>query len=292
MTTRHNQRAQRLSIFLACSILITAVSACDKPKSNAASPNGDKSAASEINAAEGKLGGLYIRQRSVSMFFGGRMTFSLARDFFYFFPDGHVLFGVPTEGELKEHPSAADYAAFKDVAPELRGTYAVKDGKITFHPEKGNESTEPFSIPKPGDDSVLQIGDPSIVGSVKAVPFKDDQKLDGTYVYDGTIGLRAVITVFNLNTLTFRPDGSLASDQLTGVDTVGVNTGAGNSGVTTHSQTASAGAYKLKEFTLQTTIGPKTEKQTAFLWAGDTKAAEPGIICIAGRVYMRKQPQK
>src|SRR5690348_15392770 len=94
-------------------VLLLAGLACDK----AASSETDSAASSDL--ANGKLAGLYVRQRSVSMLFNGRITFSLRRDFYYFFPDGHVLFGVPAvAGDLKEHPTAADFAAFKDVDPE------------------------------------------------------------------------------------------------------------------------------------------------------------------------------
>lgn len=272
--------------------LVFAVAACDRSTSSAAPPTSQSSAGAGAKLADGQLAGLYVRQRMIPLAIGGRMTFSLARDFFYFFPDGHVLFGVPPAAGLKEHPTAADFAAFKDVDPTIRGTYAVKGNTITFTPAKGEPSTEPFSIPKAGDDSVLQIGPASVVGSVKALPFKDGEKLDGSYQYDGTIGLGGANTVYNVNTLTFHPDGTLASDQLSGVDTRGKETAAGSSGVTTHSQTASAGTYKLSGYTLETTVGGKTEQQTAFRWAGDDKPAIPGLLCIAGRVYSRQEAKK
>ncbi|HZK80772.1 MAG TPA: hypothetical protein VFC46_06880 [Humisphaera sp.] len=282
--------AWRINLFIAAGMLIAGLPGCDKSK--AAPQKTDAAARNEANVNEGKLGGLYVRQRSIMLAINGRLTFNLVRDFFYFFPDGHILFGVPNDGVLKEHPSAANFAAFNDIDPKMRGTYAVKGSNIIFHPDEGKESAEPFSVPKAGDDSVLQIGAASIVGSVKAMPFKDGQKLDGTYQYDGTVGLRAAITVFNVNTLTFRPDGTLGSDQLSGVDTVGVDTKVGNSGVTTHSQTNSAGTYHFNEYTLSTTIGGKTEKRTAFRWAGEDKPSAPGLLCIAGRVYSRQQPKK
>jgi hypothetical protein len=254
--------------------------ACDKAASSETGGGGG-TGSTAADLAAGKLSGLYVRQQSVSMLFNGRITYSLRRDFYYFFPDGHVLFGVPASaGELKEHPTAADFAAFKDVDAEHRGTYAIASNQITFHPDKGNESTEPFSIPKPGDDSVLQIGPPNVVGSVKALPFADDQKLDGTYQYDATVGLGTESTIFNVNTLTFHPDGTITSDQLSGVD---------NPQATAGGTTQSKGTYHLSGYSLETTIGEKTEKSTAFRWAGDDKAASPGLLCIAGRVYNRQE---
>ena len=194
----------------------------------------------------------------------------------------------PRSAGLKEHPTAADFAAFKDVAPELRGTYAVKDGKITIQPDKGEATTEPFSVPKPGDDSVLQIGPPSVVGSVKADalqgrPEARRRRTSST----ARSGSARANTIFNVKTLTFRPDGTLGSDQLSGVDTTGINTAVGNSGVTTGGQSSSAGTYHFNGYTLETTIGGKAEKATAFRWAGDDNPSAPGMICIAGRVYSR-----
>lgn len=220
----------------------------------------------------------------ISLAIGGRLTFNLVRDYFYFFPDGHMIFGVPTEpGQLKEHPTAADFAIFKDVPDALKGTYEVKDGKITIRQGTREPDVEPFSIPKAGDDSVLQIGEPSVVGSVKALPFKDGQKLEGTYTYDGTVGLGTATTAFNVSTLTFKPDGTLKIEQLSGVDTQGDKTGA-----TTHAEASAAGTYKLSGYTLETTIGGKTQKQSAFRWAGEEKESSPGLLGISGRVYSRK----
>lgn len=247
--------------------------------------------ASRVEAAapaDGKLAGLYTRQRTISLAIGGRLTFNLVHDYFYFFPDGHMLFGVPTEpGAVKEHPTAADFAAFKNVAPEKRGMYEIKGGRITIKPEKGSASTEPFSYPKPGDDSELQIGEKSIVASVKALPFKDGQKLDGTYQFDGTAGLGAATTTFNVSTLTFKPDGMLRSDQLSGIDTQGEKSGA-----TAKNESSNTGAYHLSGYTLETKVGGKTATQTAFRWAGDDEDATPGLICIAGRVYSRQENKK
>lgn len=257
---------------------------CDKTSSAA------PAAAAAAAMADGHLAGLYIRQRMLTLSIGGRMTFNLVRDYYYFFPDGHVLFGVPTEpGTLKEYPTAADYAAFKDVKANERGTYAIAGGNITFKPDEGSPSTEPFSIPKAGDDSVLQIGEASIVGSVKAVPFKEGETLDGTYTFDGTVGLGGANTIFNVNTLAFHKDGTLGSDQLSGVDTQGIQTSVGSSGITTGGATSSAGTYKLSGYTLETTVAGKSQKQTIFRWAGESQEKTPGMICIAGRVYSRQE---
>ncbi len=263
---------------------------CDKSDLSGGASSGSNSAA-QAPLAPGQLAGLYVRQQMIPMSFNGRMTFNLRREFFYFFPDGHVLFGSPI-AEIKERPAAADFAAYKDVAPEKRGTYTIKDNQITFKPEKGDPHTEPFSIPKAGDDSVLQIGPPSTIGSVKAMPFKDGQKIDGSYQYDGTVGLGGDNTIFNVKTLAFHSDGTLASDQLSGVDTKGIDTKAGNSGVTTGGNTTAEGTYQLSGYTLTTTINGKSEKQTAFRWAGDDKPETPGLLCIAGKVYSRQEAKK
>jgi len=272
--------------------LIIGLLGCEKTDADSGPAGAATSAASASSAADGHLSGLYIRQQSVPFFFNGRMTFSLQREFFYFFPDGHVLYGLPTEGNLKEHPTAADFAAFQKVDPALVGTYAIKDGKITFTRTKQKDTPEPFSIPKAGDDSVLQIGVPNIVGSCKAMPFKDGQKLDGVYQYDGTIGQGSAITIFNVNTLNFHPDGTLGSDQLSGVDTKGKEIeGGNNTGITTGGTTATAGTYHFNGYTLETDIGGKAVKATVFRWAGDDKP-NPGMICISGRVYSHYKTKK
>ena len=271
-----NRRCSTLLALLAATLL---AAGCDN-SSSAATP------ASVADAlARGQLGGLYVRQRNIPLFMNGRMTFNLVRDYYYFFPDGHMLFGVPTApGSLKEHPTAEDFAAFKDVEASQRGTYAVRDGKIAITPDSGTASTEAFSVPKAGDDRVLQIGEASIVGSVKAVPFTDGQTLDGSYQFDGTVGLGTSQTIFNVNTLTFKPDGTLASDQLSGIDSQGEKTG-----VTAGGTTANAGTYKLSGYTLTTTVAGKSAAQSAFRWAGESQETTPGMICLAGRVYSRQE---
>ena len=290
MRVKYSSFARQINLLLAVCLLATLLG-CDKSKSDSASQPSTGSATPAAALAPGQLAGLYVRQQMIPLSFNGRMTYNLRREFFYFFPDGHVLFGAPS-AEIKERPAAADFASFKDIAPEMRGAYAIKDNQITFKPEKGEAHSEPFSIPKPGDDSVLQIGAPSVIGSVKAMPFKDGQKIEGSYQYDGTVGLGGDNTIFNVKTLTFRPDGTLASDQLSGVDTKGIDTAVGNSGVTTHTDTTSAGTYQFSGYTLTTTGGGKSTKQSVFRWAGDDKPETPGLLCIAGRVYSRQDVKK
>lgn len=229
---------------------------------------------------ERQIDGLFRFQRTTTMLAPDlrRIVPHLEVRHFYFFPDGHVFFGFPIGGNVKEHPTAADYAPFEKSAPEDCGTYVIANGKITLK-QTGSESGEAFEfkLGNPADGTAFDFSGGIVV---KLFPFKAGERISGKYSNDQIVasGMDAS-AAYIASGLTFDANGTVSSESWVGVeDHLPIN-----------ANTSGRGTYELDGYRLTLTIGGKPRTATICRYESQAKGQTPDTLFIDGHVYQLKK---
>jgi hypothetical protein len=228
-----------------------------------------------------QLSGLYFQLSSLAI--GGRLQFSYY--YYYFLPDGHVFYGMPPGGTVKEQPSADDVAALVKADPKSLGVYKVTGDQITIVYPGGKPQIHKAAIPKKEDLGTIVLNG---TWAVRQPRFKENQTFDAKYATTSTIrtggdeshGGGDRINIRSLNTLDFHADGTFTGAGAVDLD---VTSKTSNTGDT--SRSADHGKYQFSGNTLTLTHADgKTQMLTAFPQP-DKDESPPQHININGATY-------
>jgi hypothetical protein len=228
-----------------------------------------------------QLDGIYLTISSLAM--NGRLQFRYYH--YYFLPDGHVFYGIPPGGTVKQKPTGEDIAALMKASPKNLGVYKVTGDQLTIQYPGAKPTTDKASIQKNGDLGTIVVNG---AWAVRQGRFKDSQTLDARYATTSTIkaggdeshGGGDRINVSSLNTLDFHADGTFGG---AGAVDLGVASKTLNTG--SSSKSADHGKYSISGNTLTMTHADgKTELVTVYP-IPDKDESPPKHLNINGVIY-------
>jgi hypothetical protein len=275
--TEAQQFLQSLRVEFSRSVSEPAKPAKPPPATRELASSGSGAATPPAQKGDVQLSGLYMQIQS--WFLNGSL--SLEYRHYYFFPDGHLFFGIPPGGTVKADPTPADFAALQLLSPRGCGTYRVSKDQITIQVANEKPQVMKFALEKAGDANVVLL---DTLGAIKVGRFKDDQKLDARYEGGassrsdpGSSGPKSSVSASS--TLEFHPDGSVNRGNASSF-----SSDSNRSAVSGGGTSASRGTYKLSGNTLALTLDGKTQSMTAYPYP-EKNEFPPRHLFIGGTMY-------